>query len=316
MRDILTVTLNPALDLATAVDHVVPNLKLRCDPAHTDPGGGGINVSRAIALLGGRSRCLVALGGDTGRRMARLLAEAGIDLVLHETSGETRSSFAVVDRQTGEQFRFMLPGPHWSVADVAAVRARVLSEARPDGLVVLSGSLPPGAPGEMVPDLCAALAAAGARVVADTSGPALFALAAQGGAARPHVLRMNHAEADMLADRPLPDLAASADFASSLVARGVAEVVIVARGPEGSVLATGGLRLHSRAADVPVKSKVGAGDSFVGSFTLALAEGAELAQALTRGVAAASAAVMTDGTLLCRPEDVARLIDHCPAHPI
>jgi len=337
MRDILTVTLNPALDLATAVDHVQPGLKLRCDPAHTHPGGGGINVSRAIAILGGPSRCLVALGGHTGRRLAQLLSDSGIEVIAHETSGETRTSFAVSDRQSGGQFRFMLPGPLWSLQDVADLRRDVVEQAREGGLVVLSGSLPPGVPGRVFPDLCRDLAAKGADVVVDTSGPGLFALAGNEGAGSdgsgrggsagdgsagdgargaPLVLRMNHDEANVLAGRPLADLAESADFASSLVARGIARIVIVARGPEGSVLATEGLRLHSRAADVPVRSKVGAGDSFVGSFTLALAEGVTLAEALTRGVAAASAAVMTEGTALCRPEDIARLIDHCPAHPI
>ena len=90
-------------------------------------------------------------------------------------------------------------------------------------------------------------------------------------------------------------------------------MVIVARGPEGSVLATPEGRWHSHAADVPVRSKVGAGDTFVGGFTLSLAEGLALPDALTRAVAAASAAVMTEGTLLCRPEDAKRLIEHCPA---
>ncbi len=337
MRDILTVTLNPALDLATGVDHVEPGLKLRCDPAHTHPGGGGINVSRAIAILGGPSRCLVALGGHTGARLAQLLTAAGIDVIVHETSGETRTSLAVTDRQSGGQYRFMLPGPLWSQEDVEHLRRDVVERAAVGGIVVLSGSLPPGVQGRIIPDLCRDLAAKGADVVVDTSGPGLFAVAAGDGVAgapggapgeapagapggsmggAPMVLRMNHDEANVLAGRPLADLGESADFASSLVARGIARIVIVARGPEGSVLATEGQRLHSRAADVPVRSKVGAGDSFVGSFTLALAEGVALAEALTRGVAAASAAVMTEGTALCRPEDIARLIDHCPAHPI
>lgn len=315
MRDILTVTLNPALDLSTAVDHVAPGQKLRCDPAQTDPGGGGINVARAIKLLGGQARCLVALGGSTGQRIHDLLIAAGLDVIAHDVPGETRSSLAVTDRMTGEQYRIMLPGPAWFPIDTAAAEAAVLAAARPGELVVLSGSLPPGVPPALIPDLCQKLHERGAEAVVDTSGPALHLLAG-GTEAGPKVLRMNHHEAEEVAGKPLRDLIDSADFAASLVARGAAEIVIVARGPEGSILASKDERLHSAAADVPVRSKVGAGDSFVGGFTLALANGHPLNEALSRGVAAASAAVMTEGTLLCRPEDANRLIPLCPSVPI
>lgn len=315
MRDILTVTLNPALDLSTAVDHVAPGQKLRCDPAQTDPGGGGINVARAIKLLGGQARCLVALGGSTGQRIKDLLITAGLDIIVHAVPGETRSSLAVTDRTTGDQYRLMLPGPSWFPLDTAAAAAAVLAAAQPGGLVVLSGSLPPGVPPALIPDLCHRLHQMGAEAIVDTSGHALHLLA-RGTEAGPKVLRMNHHEADEIAGRPLRSLIDSADFAASLVARGAAEIVIVARGPEGSVLASRNERLHSAAADVPVRSKVGAGDSFVGGFTLALAKGHPLNAALSRGVAAASAAVMTDGTLLCRPEDAKRLIPLCPSVPI
>lgn len=315
MRDVLTVTLNPALDSATGVDQVVPNVKLRCGPPRVDPGGGGINVSRAIALLGGTSRCFVALGGRHGATLAGLLRDAGIELVVHEAPGETRSSLSVMDRHSGEQFRFMLPGPPWSPFDVIAAERAVVEAARPGGLCVLSGTLPPGVLTQVIPDLCGKLAAKGVEVVVDVSGPALHLLArAQG--PRPHILRMNQEEADDLAKRRLPDLTASADFAQALVRRGVAGVVIVARGPEGSVLAHEGGRLHSRAAEVPVRSKVGAGDTFVGAFTLAHAQGLPLADALQRGVAAASAAVMTEGTALCRREDAERLLELCPPSAI
>ncbi len=315
MRDILTVTLNPALDFATSVDHVVPGVKLRCGAARTDPGGGGINVSRAIALLGGTSRCLVALAGRNGDALADLLRESGIDLIVHKAPGETRSSLSVRDERRGEQYRFMLPGPPWGPLDVIAAEQAIVEAAQPGGLVVISGTMPPGVLPQIVPDLCGKLQAKGCEVVADTSGPALHLLARAKGPA-PDVLRMNQEEADDLAGRKLVNLDDSADFAQSLVRRGVARLVIVARGPEGSVLAAESQRYHSRAADVPVRSKVGAGDTFVGSFALALARGMPLDEALRRGVAGASAAVMTEGTALCRREDVERLLEVCPTTPI
>ena len=315
MRDILTVTLNPALDLATEVGRITPNVKLRCAPAQLDPGGGGINVSRAIQILGGAARTFVVLGGHNGEHMAKLMTEAGLDLIVHPARGETRSSLSVYDQTTHEQFRFMLPGPEWSGLDVATVTAAVSYAARPGGLAVVSGSIPPGVPLSIPLDLARSMAARGVDVVVDTSGEALK-IAGQATDRAIHVLRMNHTEAHDLIGRELTDLKDAADMAERLVAQGVARIVIVARDSEGSVLAADGLRLHARAANVPVKSKVGAGDTFVGSFTLALAEGHDLATALNWGAAGASAAVMTDATRLCVREDAERLRAECTVTPI
>ena len=125
------------------------------------------------------------------------------------------------------------------------------------------------------------------------------------------VLRMDGPEGEELAGKPLPTLSDTAEFAQSLVRRGVAKTVIVARGAEGNVLADKDQKLFAKAAKVRVKSTVGAGDSFVAAFVLALAQGQTNAEALALGSAAASAAVTTDATQLCRPEDVMRLLREC-----
>ena len=150
----------------------------------------------------------------------------------------------------------------------------------------------------------------GLNVVLDTSGAAL-----RDAVAHPipglFVLRMDGEEAEEIAGTSLQTRAQSADFAASLVARGVAKHVVVARGADGSVMAEAGRRLFVTAAKVVVKSKVGAGDSFVAGFVLALARGLGSAAALCHGSAAASAAVMTDATQLCKPADAARLQEQC-----
>ncbi|WP_373355881.1 1-phosphofructokinase family hexose kinase [Pseudoroseicyclus sp. CXY001] len=316
MRDILTVTLNPALDISTEVDGVVPGLKLRCDAPRADPGGGGINVSRAIRLLGGHARTFAVLTGATGARMAQILTETGHHLITFSGATETRQSLAVIDRLTGAQYRFMLPGPDWPEDVAPQVIERIEHETQPGSIVVISGSLPPGCQPEVISQLVAKLNARRVETIVDTSGKALHHVAGPDHGAPPTVLRMNMTEADDLAGRPLRSLAETADFASSLVARGIATIAIVARGPEGSVLATAEGRWHSHAADVPVRSKVGAGDSFVGAFTLAFSRGMPLPDCLSWGVASGSAAVMTEGTALCEPEDFNRLLPLCPAAEI
>ncbi len=307
MPSILTVTLNPTVDLATSVPAVLPELKLRCAQPQVDPGGGGINVSRAIRLLGGRSTALVAIGGAQGARLLELLTEEGIATVGFQGPGETRLSLSVTDAATHQQFRFVMPGPEWSERDVKRALDTLDQATGSDTLVVLSGSQPPGVAKTFPAILGAHIHGRAARVIVDTSGPALTALVEQ--PSDPiHVLRMDGEEAEELAGRPLPAVADTADFARGLVARGVAHMVIVARGADGSVLVsdTGGWHAVSTRA-VPVVSKVGAGDSFVGAFTMAMARGDTLADCLALGVAAASAAVMSDGTRLCDPHVVARL---------
>lgn len=314
MTPILTITPNPALDLATEADHVLPGPKLRCAAPRVDPGGGGINVARAVRLLGGKARAIVALGGATGLRLADALTREGIAFAPVPAPGETRQSLAVTDRSSGAQYRFVLPGEPWGQADSDRLLARVAEITPPDAWVVLSGSLPPGLP----PRFAAAVQAAlppGARLILDTSGAALRAVVEDPvpGLA---VLRMDDAEAEDLAGHSFANRRCSARYAADLVARGVAESVIIARGAEGSVLADGMGRLFAPAPRVQVVSAVGAGDTFVGALVLALAEGAPRDRALACAVAAAAAACITPATELCHPEDVARFLADLRVEPL
>ena len=305
---ILTVTLNPALDVATSANRVVPELKLRCDAPQIDPGGGGINVSRAIARMNGRSTALVALGGGTGARLGTLLVETGLPVLRLDAPGETRQSLSVTDRTTGAQFRFVLPGPNWRETDMRTALDAVAAAAPADGIVVLSGSNPPGVSPRFAALLAQRLHDSGARLLVDTSGEALAHIAA-GHEAPAFVLRMDDAEAEGLAGRRLPRRADTADFAASLVAQGAARSVIIARGADGNIIAGPEGRWHTEAHKVPIVSKVGAGDSFVAGFTLAIARGLSATEALALGGAAASATCMTPATELCHPKDIAALYD-------
>ena len=302
---ILTLTLNPALDMATEVPDILPGQKLRCTDPHLDPGGGGLNVSRAIKALGGDSLALVALGGLTGDRLAGLIRAEGITFLSILGPGETRQSLTVTEKASGKQFRFMLPGPVWGAAERARVFTLLSATARPGGISVISGSQPPGVPADFPGQLAASME--GSRVVLDTSGAALTE-AVTHPIPGLEVLRMDGEEAEELAGRKLESRTDTADFASELGARGVAQRVIVARGADGNVLAEAGRRLFSPAPQVKVRSTVGAGDSFVAAFVLGMARGQDAGAALAMASAAAAAAVMTDATQLCRAEDVMRLM--------
>ncbi|MEM9248797.1 MAG: 1-phosphofructokinase family hexose kinase [Pseudomonadota bacterium] len=315
MTPILTLTLNPTVDYATAADAIVPKVKLRCSEPQVDPGGGGINVSRAILMLEGQSTALVSIGGATGARLLQLLALEGVPSVAFQGPGDTRLSFSVTDGDTAKQFRFVTPGPVWGEEDVARALATVNRAAHPGSYVVLSGSQPPGVAKDFPKILANHVENHKARLVVDTSGPALRNLVEE-----PHdplhVLRTDDVEAEEVAGYALPTASDTARFADSLVAKGVAEAVIFARGAEGSVLVTQDGAWLARPAKVREVSKVGAGDSFVGAFTLSLARGDTLPEALRYGVAASAAAVATEATRLCPLEDVQRLLPDCSVEPV
>ena len=304
MSDILTVTLNPAVDRSTSVEHVVPEEKLRCETPKTEAGGGGINVARAIGAMGGIARAFVSISGFQGQRyLERLRAEPLIPEVFH-THGETRQSFAVIDRSTGKQFRFVTPGPTWTPQQSDDVLTAIRRCTPQKGWVVLSGSQPPGVPLDFPSRLAAQMKDHSANLVLDTSGGPLKALL-KAGAVRQQVLRLDGAESEDLAGRTFADMHAVADFAQELIARGVAEVVVLAMGADGSILVENGNRWHSNISrKVTPVSKVGAGDSFVGVFTWSLSQGAAWEEALRMGVAAAASAVTTEGTELCRKDQV------------
>ncbi len=305
---VVTLTLNPALDMSSDVAALIPDQKLRCSEPLLDPGGGGLNVSRAIFSMGGESLALVALGGLTGDRLAGLIRTEGVPFLALTAPGETRQSLTVTEASTGRQYRFMLPGPVWTEPDQERVFTLLRASARPGAFGVISGSQPPGVPLDFPARLARAMP--GLNVVLDTSGPALVEAVAHPipGLA---ILRMDGDEAEILAGAQLVSRSDSADFAESLVKRGVARMVIVARGADGSVLVDGERRIFAKAAKVKVKSTVGAGDSFVAGLVLSLARGESPEAALAIGTAAASAAVMTDATQLCKMADVLRLLPEC-----
>lgn len=305
---VLTLTLNPALDMSSEVAALIPDEKLRCSEPLLDPGGGGLNVSRAIAALGGESLALVALGGLTGDRLAGLIRAEGVPFLALTAPGETRQSLTVTEQTTGRQYRFMLPGPTWAEQDQERVFTLLRASARPGAYGVISGSQPPGVPLDFPARLARAMP--GLNVVLDTSGPALREAVAHP-IPRLAILRMDDAEAETLAGYALVSRSDTADFAQSLMERGVARQVVIARGADGSVLVDKDHRIFAKAARVKVKSTVGAGDSFVAGLVLSLARGETAESALAYGSAAASAAVITDATQLCRPDDVARLLPQC-----
>jgi 6-phosphofructokinase 2 len=163
----------PALDIATSTARVEPAHKLRCAPPRYDPGGGGINVARAVHALGGDAVAIFPVGGPAGAMIHHLLDQEGVRHHPIAIAGFTRESLAVEDRQTREQFRFILPGPEVSEADQERCLDQLSELAAEATYIVASGSLPLGVREDFYARVAGLAQRLGKRMVLDTSGAAL-----------------------------------------------------------------------------------------------------------------------------------------------
>lgn len=302
MPAIVTLTLNPTIDGSSEAERVRPVHKVRTANERYDPGGGGINVARVVRELGGDVLAICLAGGPTGPVLDALLEEHAVPRRLVPIVGPTRISLTVYERSSGQEYRFVPEGPHLSAAEV---RACLEAVAEADGAYfVASGSLPPGAPEDLLAQVGRIAAERGARFVLDSSGAGLKATL---GRAPVHLVKPSLGELSALLGRELRDVASQEAAAEELVASGAAEMVAVTLGRDGAVLASRDGIVRAAAIDVPVRSAVGAGDSFLAAMVCALSQGRPPREAFLRGMAGGAAAVMTPGTELARRADVDRL---------
>lgn len=300
MATIETITLNPALDMMFEVERMIAERKLRGSAPELHPGGGGINVARVAARLGADVEAVWIGGGNYGATVGELLASEGV--VHHQvpTNGDTRLSIHVEERATGDMYRFVLPGPPITEPELDEACKYVAEHDA--AFVVLSGSLPPSLPADTYARLAARMPAR-ARVVLDTSDEAL----GEALAGRIYLAKPNRNELGRLLGKKLDSLDAVASAAREVIGAGRVEVLAVSLAEDGLMLVTRDDIEHIRAPEVEMVSAVGAGDSTVAGIVVGLARGLPLARAARLGVAAGTAAVLTPGSEVCRPEDVERL---------
>ena len=303
MQPVVTLTMNPAIDVSTSVDRITPVHKLRCAAAQRDPGGGGINVARVVLKLGGEVTAIYPVGGATGELLRRIVEQDGIHGLLFEVRDETRLSFTVLENETGDEYRFVLPGPALSEPEWQQGIREIERLAEPPGILVMSGSLPPGVPDDFYARVARIAKDRGTRLVLDSSGPALSA-ALQAGM---YLIKPNLRELRELTGQTLEDETSWLAACRALLDAGQAEVVALTLGNQGALLATRDAAVRAPALPIEPVSTVGAGDSFLGAMVWALAGGHDLEDAFRYGVAAGSAALITPGTELCRREDVERM---------
>lgn len=308
MKPIITLTINPAIDKSTTVDHIVPEQKLRCSIPVFEAGGGGINVSRAIKKLGFESIAVFPAGGHTGIGLQDLLTREQIHQFPIKIKKLTRENFSIVETSTNKQFRFNVGGAEMSEKEGQECLDMIASlDPKPD-YIVSSGSLSPGLSKDFFAQVAQVAKKMQAKFILDTSGEPLKLAANEG----VYLLKPNLGELNMLSgldeDQPV-DGNKIIELAKHIIEKGNCEVVVVSLGADGALLVSREIVEHISAPKINKKSTVGAGDSMVAGMVLSLAQGKSLREMIRYGVACGTAATMNEGTELCKKTDVDHLYD-------
>jgi len=300
---IATITLNPSLDIHITVHGLVVDGTNRWTNSRLYAGGKGIDVSRAIHEMGGRSVAYGFIGGSPGRQVEILLDKEGVPFSFTPIERETRTNFIITDTKTSQQTRIDAPGPHISREEFERFQSK-LRQIRPKpGMIVVGGSVPRGVAGNIYYDLIMEAKDYKVRCSLDSDGQWLE----EGIKAKPYLIKPNVREAEALLKTELPTEEVIIKAALNLLETGI-EVVVISRGKDGLIAATKRRIVKAVPPEVKVKSAVGAGDCTIAGLTLKLVHEEPLIEACRLAVAMGTAAVLTPGTELCHRADVERLL--------
>ena len=298
---IVTLTINPSLDKSTHFAKLVAEQKIRCEKPRYDAGGGGINVSKAIAKLGGKSTCVFTSGGSSGEMLKDLIAKEKLESIVIKTKNWTRENFIAFDTSTQSQYRFGFPGNELYDDETAKI-IEVVSNLEASYLVI-SGSLNEGLPTNFYQKIAETAKASRIKVIVDTPGEALKKVLETG----VFMIKPNIGELAKLIGIERLELLDVEKGAKNLVDKGAAEIVVVSLGAEGAILVSKDTTEFVPAPKVAKKSTVGAGDSMVGGMVWALSQNKSLKEVIQIGVCCGTAATMNEGTQLFKVKDVEKL---------
>lgn len=299
---ITTLTINPSLDKSTHFTGLIAEQKIRCEKPRYDAGGGGINVSKAIAKLGGKTTCIFTSGGSSGEMLEDLIVKEKLESSVIKTKNWTRENFIAFENKTKAQYRFGFPGNEFSEDEKDKILLTI-KELKTDYLVI-SGSLNEGLSTNFYQKIAEIAKESNIKVIVDTSGEALQKVLETG----VYLIKPNIGELAKLIGVERLELPEVEKAAKKLIENKSAEIVVVSLGAEGAILVTKDETHLVKAPKVEKKSTVGAGDSMVGGMVWALSQNKTLKEVIQIGVCCGTAATMNDGTQLFKTEDVMRLL--------
>lgn len=301
---IITLTVNPALDIYSTTEKLEPNEKLRCKAPLIDPGGGGINVSRVIKRLGGESTAIYTKGGHTGKLFSDLLKGEGVKEDPVDIKSDLRQNFAITETSTGNLYRFGFPGAQLEHSEYEALLLKA-DKCQKGSFLVASGSLPPGAPSNFYGRAAERAKNCGLRFVLDTSGKSYEGVLEQGA----YLLKPNKNELKDITGKAADTPEQQKNALLHILEKYPVEIIVLSLGAQGAMLATKGeVRLYP-APQVEHVSSIGAGDSMVAGIVFSLYNGQPIEKAILYGLACGSATIKSPGTELLQKKDVDVLYD-------
>lgn len=300
-RKVITLTVNPALDIYSTVDSIEPEKKLRCTPATKDPGGGGVNVSRVLKRLGLDAQTIYTCGGHTGKLFKDLLDQEGIDQDIVEIEEDLRQNFAVSEESTGELYRFGFPGPSLADREIGVLleKIRNINDAE---FLVISGSLSPNSPVDLYAQMARIAKEKKLKLVVDTSGEAFEKVLKEGA----YLIKPNINELEDITGKKNGNEEQLEQLLLEVLEEYPVEAIAMSMGPKGAYLATGGEVHYFPAPRIKAQSSIGAGDSMVAGMVYRLSLGKDLKDAVRFGIACGSATIKSPGTQLLQKEDAER----------
>lgn len=294
---VLTITMNPAVDVNTEAEEVRTNQKVRCKKPDYDPGGGGINVARVLQRLGMDVDALYLAGGLTGSFLEYLLEEEQVSGERIDIVDLTRENTSIIDRKTGDQYRFVLPGPSIREEEWKQAFERIKKIISEYDVIVGSGSLPPGVPVDLYAQIGKLVLDKGKMYVLDTSGDFLSEGVKNGAS----FIKPNQEEFESLKKKT--DSASNEELIHKLFEHGIKNVIHTL-GKEGTILINKDGTQQFKPPEIEVNSSIGAGDSFVGGLVAGLIKGMAAPNAVCYGISAAASTLKSAGTDLCDLNDV------------
>ncbi len=303
--NIITLTVNPALDKSAKVDGLIAEQKLKCHSIEFQAGGGGINISRVLTRLKIESDCVFTSGGDNGKYLEKMLLQEKVKISPLPVEEWTRENLSIVDTQTAKQYRFGMPGKPVSKSEIDLITNTILKKIGKNDILALSGSLTPNMPLDYYAHIIKLVADKKVKVILDTSGPALVHTLKQ----PLFLIKPNQKELAILAKKDFLSTKEQETFAMELVNSNRVKYVVVSMGPRGAFIASKEGIFYQSTPSIPVKSTIGAGDSMVAGLIYGIRHEYSQQRMLKFGVACGVATTMSEGTNLGSPDKIQHVME-------
>ncbi|MFZ5969416.1 MAG: 1-phosphofructokinase [Bacillota bacterium] len=296
---IITVTLNPAVDKTIILDRLQVGNVNRIQQIREDAGGKGINVSKMIRNLNGETLATGFLGGNTGAFIRAELDKMGITHDFVEIDGNTRTNFKIVDTQNQAYTDINGSGEALPQYALEQLENKMYGRMMESDVIIFSGSIPQNVDKSIYAKWITKAKLKGVKTVLDADGDMLR----EGITAGPYMIKPNIHELERLLDKKLENVDDVIRASKCLLDYGI-RIIAVSMGEQGSVFVTKENIIIAEALKVDVKSTVGAGDSMVGALAYGISHNMALEDAITLAIAAASASISNEGTMMGSLEQI------------